>query len=140
VITASRVGTSPRTYLYVSTTETVDGDLDLIAIEHAMNGRPVTLTPAERVEVARRLYEHGHTLELISKRIGSARDTVTSWRDNGWPPPEAKPDEPPIDIGDASHGRPGYNRGCRCPRGRAGASESNRIYRERRASRKAAAT
>lgn len=135
--TATRVGTE-RTYLHASTTETCDGDLDLIAIEHAMNGQPVTLTPAERIEAARRLDARGFNPADIGKRLRCSRDAVIRWRDNNWRPPQSKPEEQPIDIGNASHGRAGYNRGCRCPICRAGAAESSRLYRERLAARKAA--
>mgnify|MGYP001598907497 CR=1 FL=1 len=55
---ASRPGTS-RERLYASTTDTFDGDLDYIAIEHAMNGEPVNLSLAERIETARQLATRG---------------------------------------------------------------------------------
>ena len=133
--TATRVGTE-RAYLHASTTDTFDGDLDLIAIEHAMNGQPVTLTPAERVDAARRLDARGYNPADIGKRLRCSRDAVIRWRDLGWQLAQPKPVEPPIDIGNASHGRTGYNRGCRCPNCRAAARDSSRRDRERRAARK----
>lgn len=84
--TATRVGTGPRTYLHAFTTDTFDGDLDLVAIEHALNGEPVTLTGPEKIHAARLLDARGLDPKNIGKRIGSDPSTVTGWKANGWKP------------------------------------------------------
>ncbi|WP_329390104.1 hypothetical protein [Streptomyces sp. NBC_01716] len=81
---ARRVGrTADR--IYPSTTATVDGDLDLIAIEKAMNGEPVNLTLPEKIRAARLLANRGYDNAAIGRRIRSDRSTVAGWRNNGWP-------------------------------------------------------
>lgn len=83
-----RIGGGTRGRLYASTTDTYDpdNDLDLIAIEHALNGEPVTLTIPEKIHAARILDARGVDLTAIGKRVGSDRSTVVSWKDNGWKP------------------------------------------------------
>jgi hypothetical protein len=99
--------------MYPSTTATFNGDLDYIAIEHAMNGEPAGLTLAERVEAARQLVARGICLAEAGLRVGCARET-----------------------GAAQHGRSGYSKGCRCRVCKDGASAAQR---ERRTKLKAAA-
>ncbi|MFJ9037916.1 hypothetical protein ACIRF8_15150 [Streptomyces sp. NPDC102406] len=86
----NRVGAGRRERLYASTTATFDGDLDLIAIEYALNGEPVTLTPAEKIHAARILDARGYDLTAIGGRVSSDRATVAGWKDHGW-----KPGRPP---------------------------------------------
>lgn len=85
---ANRVGAGARERLYASTTATFDetADLDYIAIEYALNGEPVTLTPAEKIHAARILDGRGLSDKNIGERIGSGPSTVRGWRDNGWKP------------------------------------------------------
>lgn len=130
MITGQRVGAGERARLWVSTTATSQDDIDLVAVERAMNGEPGALTKAEQVEAARRLYDHGLSFKDIGSRVGVTRHTVRVWADAGWPRPTL--DEAPIDIGAASHGRSGYNRGCRCRACRDGAKASQRRYREKK--------
>jgi hypothetical protein len=83
-----RVGAGTRERLYVSTTSTYDphNDLDLIAIECALNGEPVQLTLAEKIYAARILDSRGVALKAISQQVGSDHSTVQGWKDNGWKP------------------------------------------------------
>ena len=83
---ATRIGVDPRPRLYASTTDTCDGDLDLIAIEYALNGEPVTLTKAEKIYAARILDGYGYDATSIGRRIGSDRQTVLDWKVNHWKP------------------------------------------------------
>ncbi|WP_405479958.1 helix-turn-helix domain-containing protein [Streptomyces anulatus] len=129
---ATRPGAATPTRLYPSTTATVDGDLDLIAIEHAMNGELVTLTRGERIEAARQLDNRGIHSAEIGRRLGVTRDTVTAWRKTGWAIPATVPDPDPIDIGGATHGRSGYTRGCRCRTCKDGANAASKAAKARR--------
>jgi hypothetical protein len=83
-VIATRFGGSARAHLYASTTDTFDGDLDFIAVEYALNGEQVTLTVAEKICAARILTERGFTSREVASRVGAARETVTSWKTNGW--------------------------------------------------------
>ena len=85
---ATRIGADRRPYLYASTTATTDetGDLDYIAIEHALNGQRVQLTLAEQIHAARILHGRGYDLTTIGRRVGVDRRTVAAWRNNGWQP------------------------------------------------------
>ncbi|MGW3594962.1 hypothetical protein [Streptomyces sp. NPDC005167] len=130
---ATRPGAATRARMYLSTTVTFDGDLDYIAIEHAMNGEPVALTPAEGIETARQLDARGMNHAEIGRRIGCDRSTVTAWRNSGWKVPVAVQDPDPIDIGGATHGRSGYTLGCRCRTCKDGASAAARARRAKAA-------
>jgi len=95
----ARVGGGTRERLYASTTDTYDetGDLDLIAIEYALNGEPVALTTAERMHAARLLAERGVEVGAIAYRLGTSSATVRGWEANGWkrgraPNREKRPD------------------------------------------------
>lgn len=79
-----RVGAGQRERLYASTVATYDGDLDLIAIEKALNGEPVKLTSDEKRHAARILDGRGFDFTAIGKRIGSDRTTVEGWKRNDW--------------------------------------------------------
>lgn len=81
-----RVGAGQRERHYASTTATYDGDLDLIAIEKALNGEPVKLTADEKRYAARILDARGFDFTAIGKRIGSGSNTVEGWKRNGWKP------------------------------------------------------
>ncbi|MEU0831251.1 helix-turn-helix domain-containing protein [Streptomyces sp. NPDC005969] len=119
--------------MYPSTTATFNGDLDYIAIEHAMNGELVTLTPAERIEAARQLDARGMNHAEVGRRVGANRSTVTAWQKNGWKAPVAIQDPDPIDIGGATHGRSGYTKGCRCRKCKDGASAAKRAAKAKAA-------
>lgn len=128
---ATRPGAATPTRFYPSTTLTSDGDLDLIAIEYAMNGEPVTLTRGERIEAARQLDARGIQAAEIGRRLGITRDTVVTWRKNSWAlPPVTDPE--PIDIGGATHGRSGYSKGCRCRTCKNGASAAQRAFKAKK--------
>ncbi|WP_435597110.1 hypothetical protein [Streptomyces anulatus] len=129
---ATRPGAATPTRYYPSTTATFNGDLDYIAIEHAMNGEPVKLTRGERIEAARQLDARGIHATEIGRRLGVARDTVTARRKNGWVIPATAPDPEPIDIGGATHGRSGYTRGCRCRPCKDGANAASKAAKARR--------
>lgn len=128
---ATRPGAATPMRMYPSTTATVDGDLDLIAIEHAMNGEPTELTPAERVETARQLDVRGVCTADIARLVGTTRATVTAWRQSGWQAPKPVIDHEPLDLGTAQHGRSGYSKGCRCRTCRDGASAYKRAAKAR---------
>lgn len=85
MITATRPG-HVRERVYASTTDTYNAalDLDYVAIEHALNGEPVTLNLAEKVHVARILDAQGRGTRFIAPRVGAARETVADWKANGW--------------------------------------------------------
>ncbi|MYR36311.1 hypothetical protein GTX14_04480 [Streptomyces sp. SID4944] len=128
---ATRPGAATPPRFYPSTTLTSDGDLDLIAIEYAMNGEPVTLTRGERIEAARQLDARGIQAAEIGRRLGVTRDTVATWRKNSWTLPPAT-DPEPIDIGGATHGRSGYSKGCRCRTCKNGASAAQRAFKAKK--------
>ncbi|MGY4902528.1 hypothetical protein [Streptomyces sp. 900116325] len=128
---ATRPGAASPARMYPSTTATFDGDLDYIAIEHAMNGEPVALTPAEGIETARQLDARGMSYREISRRLDCDRATVTAWRNSGWKAPATTADPDPIDIGAAQHGRSGYSKGCRCRTCKDGASAAKRAAKAR---------
>jgi hypothetical protein len=93
-VNATRIGAGDRQRLYVSTTATTDetGDLDYIAIEHAINGEPVSLTTAEKVYTAQLLDSRGLTPTAIGRLIGSDPATIRGWKTNGWQPaPTGRP-------------------------------------------------
>lgn len=128
---AHRPGTS-RERLYVSTTSTFDGDLDLIAIEYAINGEPVTLTIPEKIHAARLLDDRGYTATAIAARIRSDRTTVTGWKNNGWKSgkPPAKPKRQPPVCGEPRMYRAHLARGeAPCDDCRAANAEADRRYR-----------
>lgn len=129
---ATRPGAATPMRMYPSTTATFDGDIDFVAIEHAMNGRPVDLTPAERVETARQLDARGLNNADIARLVGVTRKTVNNWRRNGWPRPAVSPDPEPIDIGAAAHGRSGYTLGCRCRVCKDGANAAKKAWKAKR--------
>ena len=83
---ATRIGGDPRQRLYASTTATYDetADLDLIAVEYALNGEPVALTTAERIHAARLLAGRGLTTGAIAHQLGTSTDTIRGWQANGW--------------------------------------------------------
>ncbi|MBT2429403.1 hypothetical protein J7F02_28255 [Streptomyces sp. ISL-112] len=127
---ATRPGAATPTRYHPSTTATFDGDLDYIAIEHAMNGEPVQLSRGERIEAARQLNLRGVNFTEIGRRLGVSREVVAGWRDNDWAMPA--PDPEPIDIGGATHGRSGYSRGCRCRPCKDGANAAQRAAKARK--------
>lgn len=133
---ATRPGAAAAPRMYPSTTATFNGDLDYIAIEHAMNDEPTELTLAERIEAARQLTNRGIGTREVGRLVGCDRGIVATWQKNGWAVPGTQTDPDPIDIGNAKHGRSGYSKGCRCRVCRNGANDAKR---ERNARLKAAA-
>ncbi|RPK56162.1 hypothetical protein EES43_24280 [Streptomyces sp. ADI96-02] len=129
---ATRPGAATPARFYASTTATFDGDLDLIAIEHAMNGETVQLTRSERIEAARQLDARGIHAAEIARRVGVTRNSVTAWRDSGWAIPVETAEPDPIDIGNATHGRSGYSKGCRCRTCRDGANAASKAAKARK--------
>jgi hypothetical protein len=71
-VNGTRLGAGERARIYASTTATYDeaADLDLIAIEYALNGEPASLTLAEKIYAAQLLDSRGLT--------------VQGWKTNGW--------------------------------------------------------
>jgi hypothetical protein len=114
--------------MYPSTTATFNGDLDYIAIEHAMNGEPTELTLAERIETARQLANRRIGFTEIGRLLGCDRGIVATWQKNGWTIRAAAPDPEPIDIGNAKHGRSGYTKGCRCRTCRDGVNNAKKAW------------
>lgn len=126
-----RVGAGQRERLYASTTETFDGDLDLIAIECALNGEPVKLTIPEKIHAARILHRRGYDLTAIGERIRSDRTTVAGWKANGWKPgkPTPKAKRPPAKCGEARMYRQHLARGESCDICKAANAAADRRYR-----------
>ncbi|MEU0847677.1 hypothetical protein ABZ387_06880 [Streptomyces flaveolus] len=90
---ATRIGHDRRPYLYASTTRTYDeaGDIDFIAVEHALNGQLVTLTEAEKIHAARLLDSRGYSPTAISRHVGAELADVRRWKANGWQPGTPRP-------------------------------------------------
>jgi hypothetical protein len=61
-------------------TETVPDVIDDIAVDEAIHGRPVPLTPAETAVVVKRLTDRGWSAAQIAQRIGTTTRTVTRKR------------------------------------------------------------
>lgn len=127
----NRVGAGRRERLYASTTVTYDGDLDLIAIEYALNAEPVTLTIPEKIHAARILDARGYDLTAIGERIRSDRTTVAAWKNNGWKPGKAAPKaaRPPAQCGEARMYRQHIARGEKCDVCKAANAAADRRYR-----------
>lgn len=127
----NRVGAGQRERLYASTTITFDGDLDLIAIDRALNGEPVKLTLAEKIHAARILDARGHDLTTIGERIRSDRSTVAGWKTNGWKAgkPARKAPRPPAKCGEARMYRQHLARGEKCDVCKAANAAADRRYR-----------
>jgi hypothetical protein len=111
VLTATRIGPT-RIRIYPSTTDTVVGDLDLIAIERAANGDgPVTLTIPEQVEAARLMDAHGVGLSEAAQRLGTAVARLQTWKSRGWTAPACHLQPPPKQAPCGTRG--GYQRHLR---------------------------
>ncbi|MER5559664.1 hypothetical protein ABT071_13765 [Streptomyces sp. NPDC002506] len=129
---ANRVGAAPPTRLYASTTDTSDGDLDLIAIEQALNGEPARLTLPEKIYAARLLDQRGLSLVTIGQRIGSAPATVRAWKANDWRPGGPRTRAPARDdpvCGERRAYRRHLKNGERCDVCRAANAAADRRYR-----------
>ncbi len=133
----TRLGAGIRERLYVSTTDTYDetADLDYIAIEYALNGERVALTPAEKIHAARILDARGLEPTPIARRIGSDPATVTGWKNNGWKPggkhPKTRvrtPRPEPV-CGEPRMYRRHLKNGERCDTCRAANAAADRRYR-----------
>ena len=62
-----------------------DSLIDPIAVQRALDGKPVTLSRAEMVHVAELMTERGETAEQIAALFGVTPRTVVRWRTaNGW--------------------------------------------------------
>ena len=132
------IGTLPsgrrRERIYVSTTETVDEeqDVDLIAIERAINGDRVRLTTEERIYAARFLDGRGMDAPAIAYLIGTTGPIVRSWKANGWKrgahvlPQDSRPE--PV-CGEPRMYRRHLQRGERCDVCRAANAAADRRYR-----------
>ncbi|MEU0589909.1 hypothetical protein [Streptomyces ardesiacus] len=85
---ATRIGADRSPYLHASTTHTYDeaGDIDLIAVEHALNGRTVPLTEAEQIHAARLLDGRGYSPTAISRHVDADLTDVRRWKTNNWQP------------------------------------------------------
>ncbi|WP_030304190.1 hypothetical protein [Streptomyces katrae] len=129
-IAGNRAGAAPAARLYPSTTVTCDGDLDLIAIERAINAEPTPLTVPEKIHAARLLDERGYDFATIGRLVASDPGTVSDWKSRGWPAP--KPEAAPIDLGGRDHGSNGYCLGCRCRDCREPVIAAQRARRARR--------
>ena len=57
-----------------------DGIVDEVAVERAMRGDPVALTPTERMETVRRLAKRGLSDGEIGARVGATKRSVERWR------------------------------------------------------------
>lgn len=130
----NRVGAGCRERLYASTTATYDeaADLDYIAIEYALNGEPVRLTPSEKIHAARILHDHGYDDATIGRRVHAERATVTAWRENGWKPgaPKRKPQPRPEPVcGEPRMYRRHLKAGEQCDVCRAANAAADRRYR-----------
>ncbi|MEU7381521.1 hypothetical protein AB0A91_16265 [Streptomyces sp. NPDC042207] len=129
-----RIGAGERERIYASTTDTYDeaADLDLIAIEYALNGEPVVLTTDERVYAARLLDARGLDAGAIAHRIGTAASTVRGWKANGWKRGGASKVAPPRSepkCGEQRMYRRHLRRGESCDVCRAANSAADRRYR-----------
>ncbi|APE21355.1 MULTISPECIES: hypothetical protein [Streptomyces] len=129
MIPGIRVGHGAREHIAISTTLTFADGLDLIAVERVVNGGNADLTDAEKAEAGRRLQARDVPQAEISRRIGLSLSTVQAWAKNGWVVPSSSVETAPLDIGNASHGRSGYTKGCRCLRCRTGARDAARQRR-----------
>jgi hypothetical protein len=78
-------------YRYLSTDDLPNlPDLDLIAVERAVNGLPTTLTDEEAYQAGRLLNQYGYQPNAISVRTGMHPRRVQRWKERGWP--EVRPD------------------------------------------------
>ncbi|NEE30188.1 hypothetical protein G3M53_32655 [Streptomyces sp. SID7982] len=69
-----------KDFIQVVRTATMRGQLDLIAIERAVNGRaPEGMTGLELHEAARILAAHGRTSTAIAVQLGQPRARIESW-------------------------------------------------------------
>ncbi|MFJ8208157.1 hypothetical protein [Streptomyces sp. NPDC096033] len=136
MITGHRVGALPADHLTPDSTGTCYGDIDLIAVERAMNGQPVKLTVAEMLHAARLLSARGLDDAEVGRRLRQGRHAIGEWRRRNWAPPQAprrtrSPES--IDIGNAKHGRSGYMKGCGCQVCRDACAAYNLARKRRRA-------
>lgn len=131
----TRIGAGERERIYASTIDTYDetADLDLIAIEHALNGEPVRLTAAERLYAARILDGRGIDASTIASRVGVTTDTLRRWKDNGWKrtgsSKPSRPKRPEPQCGEPRMYRRHLKRGENCDVCRAANAAADRRYR-----------
>ncbi|MFC7261522.1 hypothetical protein [Streptomyces lutosisoli] len=84
--TATRLA-SPVTYIPLSTARTVDGGLDLIAVERAVNNElPEGITDAELARAARILHERDVSLAEIGRRLDVSQDAIKTLKNKNWDP------------------------------------------------------
>jgi hypothetical protein len=135
-VIGNRVGTGARERLYASTVTTFDPeqDVDLIAVEYALNGERVKLTRAEKIYAARLLDQRGVSVKAIGERIGADCSTVNGWKSNGWKPgphPKSRVREkrPEPVCGEPRMYRRHLKNGERCDVCRAANAAADRRYR-----------
>lgn len=91
MIGATYVPQRGSTYIPVFHLDTVieihGQELDLAAVERAVNGQPITLTGPEQYEAARQLGHRGYPLTVIAERTGMDLRRVTRWSARRWPEP-----------------------------------------------------
>lgn len=138
---AHRPGGTARIRIYPVVPDDAAVSIDYVAVEYAMNREATPLTDEERIETARQLDLRSINLTEVGRIVSRDRNIIVRWKANGWQQPgQATPEREPVDIGDASHGRSGYTKGCRCPACRAGAREYQKARREaKKAARQAVA-
>ncbi|MFC9465175.1 terminase gpP N-terminus-related DNA-binding protein [Streptomyces coelicoflavus] len=133
---AYRIGAEQRERIYVSTTGTYDetADLDLIAIEQAVNGERTRLSKAERMYAARFLDSRGLAPAEIAYRIGTNVGTVRNWKSTGWQggqaPQQPRQERPEPVCGEPRMYRRHLTRGEKpCDACRAANAAADRRYR-----------
>ncbi|MFI5688449.1 hypothetical protein [Streptomyces sp. NPDC051636] len=78
---------SPRTYIPLRAAHTVDGDLDLIAVERAVNGElPEGITDAELAYADQILWSRDISRAEAARRLGLPYDLLRDLRNDGWNP------------------------------------------------------
>jgi hypothetical protein len=91
MIGATFVPARRHTYHHVFDLDTIlevhGQELDLAAVERAVNGQPITLTGPEQYEAARQLGLLGYPLSVIAARTGMNLRQVGRWSAVGWPEP-----------------------------------------------------
>jgi hypothetical protein len=110
-----------------------DVDIDHVAVDRAIRGELVPLTPAERIRAAQIMIEGGATLKSTATLLRASRSTVAAWRDADWIP-GAKPTRRVraklvAACGSVRMYQKHRRRGEDCPRCRAANTEASRRYR-----------
>jgi hypothetical protein len=135
MMAGTRLGRTSRPYLTIATDTTMLGDLDVIAMERALNGEaPMGMTRMEKATVAKMLADRGVTPWEIAQQLHMGLSTVRKWQANDWDPAGTK-SSPRRGRRVARCGTPGgYKRHLSrsettCPACRAANAEADRRYR-----------